>query len=139
VDTTCEKCGKTITGRMKANVWKGEMAVCTDCLHILKGAELRKAAAYRIAGQPFTAWLVHDGQQQLGPFTTEEMIDLLGSNQLDWMWNIWRHGMANWTPAARLFTIPELSEGRLELRNHGQGDGTYNSPSNSNPPPMEGY
>jgi hypothetical protein len=51
------------------------------------------------------------------------LIDLLRTKQVDWMWNVWREGMGKWVPAA--FTIPELSNGKIELRDHGQGDDTY--------------
>jgi GYF domain 2 len=60
-----------------------------------------------------------------GPYPTAQMIELLNSRRIDWAWNIWREGMTRWTPVARLFTIPELSNGKIELRDFGQGDGTY--------------
>jgi len=52
------------------------------------------------------------------------MIQLLGRNKIDWSASIWREGMAKWLPAGRLFTMPELHNGKLELRDFGQGDGT---------------
>lgn len=85
----------------------------------------RQQAAVRIAGVAGSPWHVHDGRQQLGPFTTAQLIELLRAKRVDWMWNVRREGMLNGVPAARLFTTPELSRGRIELRDFGQGDGTY--------------
>jgi hypothetical protein len=128
MDEICEQCGKTITQRAKANLWKGEQVVCTACLNELKSQVQRHQAAVRLAGRAGSAWLVHDGQQQWGPFPTDQIIELLRVGQIDWMWNVWREGMAAWTPAAQFFTAPELSKGRIELRDFGQGDGTYRPP-----------
>jgi hypothetical protein len=125
VDEVCQKCGKVIGPRAKANVWDGRLVVCTSCLHALEKDVRRAEAAVGIAGRAGAPWLVHDGRQQWGPYPTEQMIGLLKSGQVDWLWKVWRDGMWKWTPAAQLFTIPELSNGRIELRDHGQGDGTY--------------
>ncbi len=62
-----------------------------------------------MVGWPDKLWLVNDGNRQLGPYTTERLVELLRAGQVDWLWRIWRDGMKTWTPAAQLFTIPELS------------------------------
>lgn len=121
----CSKCGTTISRRAKANVWRGEKIVCTPCLKKLEGAEQRLRVAYLIAGKPGTAWTVRGGGKQYGPYSTAELIELLRRRRVDWMWEIHREGMKSWTPAARLFVTAELGNGRIELRDHGQGDGTY--------------
>lgn len=73
--------------------------------------------SHHLTGKDDADWLVHDGNQQWGPYPTDRLIELLKQGQVDWLWNIWREGMANWTPAARLFTIPELSkDGQIRLR-----------------------
>jgi hypothetical protein len=125
VDHVCQKCGKAISRRAKANVWNGAHIVCTSCLHELEGEIRRGQAAIGIAGRSGAAWLVHDGAKQWGPYPTEQLIELLRTGRVDWPWNVWRDGMWKWTPAGQLFTMPELSNGRIELRDHGHGDGTY--------------
>ena len=70
-----------------------------------------------IRGMPDAPWLVYDGRQQHGPYTTQQMVDMLVRGQVDWLWHVWREGMAKWVPAAQLFTIPELSlDGKCRLR-----------------------
>lgn len=125
MDQHCQKCGKIISRRAKANIWNGQQVVCTDCLHTLEGEARRHQAAIRLAGQAGADWFVHDGNKQWGPYPTVQLIELLRTRRVDWMWNIRREGMTNWTPAARMFTIPELSNGKIELRDFRQGDGTY--------------
>lgn len=125
VEQTCRKCRKIISRRAKANIWNGKQVVCTDCLHKLQREDRRHEVAIGLAGQAGADWLVHDGSKQWGPYPTAQLIELLRSKRVDWQWNIWRDGMTSWAPAGRLFTIPELSEGKLELRDFRQGDGTY--------------
>jgi len=125
MDTTCEKCGKTISRRARANVWEGQCIVCTPCLGELKTAELRAANLAAMVGYSGRGWLIHDGRGQRGPYTTAQLIELLRAGRVKWEWQIWRDGMTKWVPIARLFTVPELSKGRIELRDFGQGDGTY--------------
>lgn len=127
MEESCQQCGKTISRRAKANVWGGERIVCTPCLKELEGAERRQQAAYSLAGKPGTPWTVSGGGKRHGPFPTNELIELLRQGRVDWMWDVWRDGMTAWRKAANLFTIPELSDGRIELRDFGQGDGTYHS------------
>ncbi len=125
MDEVCQECGATISPRAKANVWNGEKVVCTACLKKLQAVVRRQEAAVMFAGKAHTPWLVNDGKRQHGPYTTAELIDLLRSGRVDWAWDIWREGIGKWTTAGLLFTIPHLTDGRLELRDHGQGDGTY--------------
>lgn len=47
--------------------------------------------------------------------------------------NVW-NGLEAWKRMSALFTLPELCEGRLELRDFGQGDGTYRPPLNGHAP-----
>ncbi len=123
-DEICQKCGKPIARRARANVWQGDKIVCTTCINLLKGAERRLAGMQKIAGKAHTPWLIQDGRKELGPLTTVQLIQLLRHRKVDWSANIWREGMTKWLPVGRLFTIPELNDGRLELREFGQGDGT---------------
>jgi hypothetical protein len=125
MDETCGQCGATINRRAKANVWKGEKVVCTPCLKRLQGAERRMEAAFALAGKPGAAWTVRDGRKQYGPYPTDALIEYLRQGRIDWMWEIRRDGMKAWKKAANLFTIPKLSNGRIELRDFGRGDGTY--------------
>lgn len=125
MDVACDECGATISSRAKANVWNGEKVVCTPCLKELQGAERRAQAAFYLAGKPGTSWTVRGGGKQYGPYPTSQLIELLRQGRVDWMWDIRRDGMKAWKKAANLFTIPELSNGRIELRDFGQGDGTY--------------
>ena len=76
-------------------------------------------------GRGFAPWSVRSGGQERGPFDTGQLLQLLANGQVSWSSDVWREGMRAWTPVARLFTIPELTGGRLELRDLGQGDGTY--------------
>jgi hypothetical protein len=123
-EETCQDCGKTISRRARANVWHGERVICTLCLKLREGAEKRLAAAVRLAGRAGAVWLVDDGGKQRGPFTTHELIRLIDNRQIDIMRRIWRDGMSTWKPAAQLFTLREI-DGKTELRDFGQGDGTY--------------
>lgn len=116
VDTICQRCGKIITRRMKANVWAGREVVCTGWRDVLQGVVVRRQVAYDLAGKPDAGWIAYDGQQQYGPFTAEQMIEMLGAGQVDWLWQFWRDGMNAWTPAARLFVTAQLGGGRIELR-----------------------
>jgi hypothetical protein len=125
MDEVCQECGKPISRRAKANVWNGERVVCTECLHKLEDQVRRGQAAIRLAGVARAPWLVHDGRKQWGPYPTAQLMNLLRTKQVDWMWNVWREGMGKWVPAAQLFTMPKLSNGKVELRDHRQGDGTY--------------
>lgn len=109
---------------MKAHRW-GEHWICTACHNDLQAATQRALAIEGIAGKAGAEWLVYDGHKQWGPYSTSQLIELLGTGRVQWMWMIWRDGMTNWTPAARLFVIAELGRGRIELRDFGQGDGTY--------------
>src|SRR4051794_11180919 len=124
-ETVCDNCGKPISRRAKANVWNGDKVVCTPCLRELENAVLRAQNLLGMIGKVFTPWLVHDGKRELGPFTTDQLIDQLKRGKVDWMWNTWREGMKSWTPVARLFVAAALGRGRIELRDFGQGDGTY--------------
>jgi hypothetical protein len=128
MDEVCEQCGATISRRARANVWNDEKVVCTSCLKELQGAERRTEAAHALAGKPGAPWLVRHGQNQQGPYPTEQLIELLRRGRVDWLWEIKRDGMTAWKKAANLFTIPELSNGKIELRDFGQGDGTYRPP-----------
>ena len=121
----CHQCGKVISRRAIAHVWNGASVICTPCLKSLQGEERRGQAAIGMAGRAGASWLVHDGRKQYGPYTTDQLIALLRQARVDWMWKIWREGMWKWLTAANLFTIPVLSNGRIELRDFGQGDGTY--------------
>jgi hypothetical protein len=128
MDEICQRCGVIITRRAKANVWNGDTVVCTKCLRELETDARRMDAAYGIAGKPHSAWMVHDGRSQHGPYTTAELIELLEWGRVGWDWQIWRDGMRAWSQPMRLFTLPELSNGKIELRDFGQGDGTYHPP-----------
>jgi ribosomal protein L37AE/L43A len=125
MDVACEQCGATINRRAKANIWQGEKVVCTACMKDLQGAERRLNAAYVLAGKPGTAWTVRHRGEQYGPYPTDRLIELLRQGRVDWIAEIRRDGMKAWTPAARLFVTPQLANGRIELRDFGQGDGTY--------------
>src|SRR6266568_3735633 len=121
----CQKCGKEIAQRAKANVWQEQWVVCTACLRELKDEVKHQTAIASIAGMGGAPWLVHDGRKQWGPYSTDQLIELLTKGQVDRFWNVWREGMRKWMPVGQLFTVPELSNGKVELRDFGQGDGTY--------------
>lgn len=125
MEETCQKCGKAISRRARANIWNGTQIVCTPCLKDLQAAQQRADAAIRMAGRPGSAWMVHDGHHQRGPFPTPQLIALLGNGKISWESKIWRDGMAGWQPLPTLFVPAELGHGRIELRDFGQGDGTY--------------
>lgn len=121
MDETCQQCGKTISRRAKANIWQGEKVVCTPCLRQLESdVEWRKNLLLMV-GRVGLPWMVKDGGKQHGPYTTAQLKELLRHEKIDWMAGIRREGMKEWKPAARLFTMPDLSDGRLELRDLGQG------------------
>ena len=70
-----------------------------------------------IVGWPDKPWLVHDGTKEWGPYTTEQLIELLRQRRVEWLWNVWREGMKAWKPAGQLFTMPELTgDGQIRLR-----------------------
>jgi hypothetical protein len=70
-----------------------------------------------LSGNHDADWLVYDGNRQWGPYSTVQLIDLLRSGRVDWLWLLWREGMAKWMPAARLFTHPKLAaDGQIRLR-----------------------
>lgn len=125
VDETCSKCGKSISRRAKANIWNGEQIVCTPCLRDLEAEAAWHKNLLLMIGRAGTPWLVHDGRKQHGPYTTAQMIELLRIGKVAWEHRIRRDGMKEWKQAMSLFTIPDLADGRLELRDFGQGDGTY--------------
>ncbi len=118
---SCRDCGKVITGRARADVWQGELILCSGCYRDRKNHQkfLKRIPELTAAltGWPDKLWLVRNGREELGPFTTSQLTDLLKKRRVDWNWNIWREGMKAWTPAARLFTMPELDRGReIQLR-----------------------
>jgi hypothetical protein len=125
VDEPCQRCGKTIGFDAEANVWNDEYVVCTPCLDELRESMRQSTPAISFAGMPCAAWLVNDGANQLGPYDTDQLIDLLRAGEVDYGWHVWREGMTSWRKVAQMFTIAELSKGQIELRDHGQGDGTY--------------
>jgi hypothetical protein len=125
MEVRCDDCGKTISSRAKANVWAESRVVCTPCLLRLRSAASRAAISLAVAGRALSPWMVRDGPRQHGPHGTEDLISLLGTGRVGWDCEVWRDGMAAWAPVGRLFTIPELANGRVELRDFGQGDGTY--------------
>jgi hypothetical protein len=117
----CQDCGTAISTRARANVWNGERVVCSPCLRRRKERiELEaRLPAIRAAmvGWPDRLWLVHDRQHQSGPYTTEQLIELLRTRRVDWGWHIWREGMTAWKAPAQLFTMPELAkDGQIRLR-----------------------
>jgi ribosomal protein L37AE/L43A len=124
----CSQCGKDIAARAKANVWAERRVVCTPCLHRLRSAASRVANLLAMAGRACAPWTVCDDSRQHGPYRTEDLIALLRGGQVGWGCQVWREGMAKRSPVARLFTAAELADGRLELRDFGQGDGTYRPP-----------
>src|SRR5689334_13130244 len=93
MDTTCGKCGKTISRRATANVLDGRCVVCTSCLGALKTAELRAANLAALVGHSGREWLIHDGREQRGPYATVQLIELLRAGRVKWEWQIWRDGM----------------------------------------------
>ncbi len=110
MEPICQNCGKTINRRSVAHVWKDQTVVCTQCRNKLRGEEQRQAAYIRLRGVPDAPWLVYDGTRQHGPYSTQQLTDMLCRRQVDFLWLIWREGMAKWSPAAQMFTIPELSD-----------------------------
>jgi uncharacterized protein DUF4339 len=119
----CQQCSNVIGGRAKAHLWSDQRVVCTKCLHALEATQQRVAVAIRFAGIAHTPWLVHDGTKQWGPYPTEQLIAPLKSGHVAWLWNCWREGMENWKKMGNLFTMPLVAGDKIELRNHGQGDG----------------
>jgi hypothetical protein len=124
-DEICQDCGRPISRRAKANVWNGERIVCTPCLKKRESAVQRADNIMGMIGKAGSPWVVHDGRQQAGPYTTAEMIKMLRKNKIDWLSKIFREGMKDWKPAGQLFTNPAFNDGKIELRDFGQGDGTY--------------
>ena len=121
MDEICQDCGKTISRRARANVWNGDRIVCSRCYKVRKQrADFEsRVPALRVAmvGWPDKPWIVHDGRQQSGPFTTDQLIALLRAGQVDWLWSVWREGMKEWKKPASLFTMPELTAGgEIRLR-----------------------
>src|SRR5438552_2546512 len=108
MEETCQECGTTISRRARANVWNGERIVCTPCLKKLQAAVQRQQVACQMAGKCGFPWLVYDGRGQHGPYSTEQLIQLLRGGRVEWEWTVWRDGMKAWKSAANLFTIPEL-------------------------------
>lgn len=119
----CQQCSNVIGGRAKAHEWDGQRIVCKKCLHALQEPAKRMAVAVRFAGMAHMPWLVHDGQKQWGPYPTEQLIELLKSGRVDWMWKCWREGMASWKNMASIFRMALVAGEKIELREHGQGDG----------------
>jgi GYF domain 2 len=116
MDETCEECGKPISKRAKANIWRGEHIVCTICLGLLNSAVTFDGNKVGYLGKKDALWLVNDGETQHGPYSTEELIELLRSQWVKWDWRIWREGMKKWKRAAGLFTMPEFSkDGQIKL------------------------
>lgn len=121
VDKFCDGCGKVISGRARANVWHGEQLLCSSCFRKRKQQADLEARIHGLRGAmvgwPDKLWLVHDGAKQWGPYTTEQLIELLRQRRVDWLWNVWREGMREWRPVGRLFTIPEFADdGQIRLR-----------------------
>lgn len=70
----------------------------------------------QISGDNDALWLVHDGRQQWGPYSTEQMIQMLYAKQVDWLWSIWRQGMEKWLAVGQLFTNHEIDGQPIRLR-----------------------
>ena len=73
----------TIGFDAEANVWNGEYVVCTPCLDELRESMRQSTPAISFAGMPCAAWLVNDGANQLGPYDTDQLIDLLRAGEVD--------------------------------------------------------
>jgi hypothetical protein len=117
MNEACEECGKSISKRAKANVWRGQHIVCTPCLNQLRSWELLDQNRIKYMGRSVSLWLVDDGWKKLGPYTSEDLIELLQQNQIDWLWKIWRDGMDEWKSISLLFTDPRMSDdGVIRLR-----------------------
>jgi len=125
VDELCQRCGSTIGLNAEANIWGGQYIVCTPCLHDLRHDTRRSATAITFAGRPGAAWFVNDATNEHGPYETVQLIEMLRTGRVDYGWHVWRDGMTTWRKVAQMFTIAELTNGQIELRDHGQGDGTY--------------
>src|SRR6185437_3493345 len=121
-DPLCQDCGKQINRRMKANVWQEETVLCTPCFHAREAAVLRAKTIAKIIGIADSPWLIHDGRRQSGPFTTREVIEHLRDGRFKWDWKSWRQGLETWKPLYSFFTDASLHDGRLELRDLGQGE-----------------
>jgi len=121
----CFRCGKTIPKDAEAHIWNSESIVCGPCIAHLQHDRYLSATPNTFAGFARGAWYVDNGMQKLGPYDTHQLIEMLHSGRVDFQFLIWRDGMSAWRKASQLFTIPELNYGQIELRDHGQGDGTY--------------
>jgi hypothetical protein len=121
----CQRCGEVIASDAEANVWEGQYVVCTPCVHELKIAARQSTPAISFAGSPGAAWYVNAEGTQIGPYETDELINLLSAGDVDYNWLVWRDGMTNWRKVSQMFTIGQFTRGLIALREHGQGDGTY--------------
>jgi hypothetical protein len=121
MEVMCDECGNAIAPRSKANVWAEGRVVCTPCLRRLRSAASRAANLLAMVGSAGAPWAVRDSSRQRGPYRTEDLVALLRGGQVGWRCEVWREGMASWSPVARLFTMPELADGRLELRDFRPG------------------
>jgi uncharacterized protein DUF4339 len=125
MDELCQRCGVVLSANAEAHVWNGQYIVCASCVQELQHDANRSATAYTFAGRPGAAWFVKDDKREHGPFETAVLIEMLHEGRVDYGWLLWRDGMTSWRKVAQLFTIADLSNGQIELRDHGQGDGTY--------------
>ena len=121
----CTRCGAVIPANAEAHVWLDEHIVCGPCRNQLQHEQHLSTTAVAFAGKPGAPWTVKEGDKELGPYFTNQLIEMLRSDQIAYSQQLWRDGMTMWRQVSQLFTIAQFSQGRIELRDHGQGDGTY--------------
>ncbi|MDI7268764.1 MAG: GYF domain-containing protein, partial [Myxococcota bacterium] len=89
---TCKKCGQT-------HVYRGTADGGVTAAH-------EAAASYRPAPQPAgpgpddPVWHVAVGEEQQGPYTTEQINEYIRANEIDPESYMWKEGMEDWLPVA---------------------------------------
>ncbi len=86
---------------------EGMMGLAMMQMMMNQQAGARPAAGPGVPPPPMPQYYVAKGGQQMGPFTYEQLQQLVSAGQLTPQTYVWKQGLANWLPASQ---VPELSQ-----------------------------
>ena len=120
---TCKKCGQTHVYRSTSD---GAAAVSSGAA----AASSAPAAAPRAGGgyEEEAVWYVAVGEEQQGPYTTQQIREYAQTDQLDPESYLWKEGMEDWLPVQQ---IPEFAD--LTLGGGAAGSGAAAPPPADSP------
>ncbi len=111
----CDSCGAKYSIADEKIAGKVFKIRCKKCSHVLvvrgdqAAAPAAESAAQAAAGTSSVEaiWHVVVGGDQQGPYTPEQVGQMMAAGQIDWEAYVWREGFEGWLPARE---VPELVE-----------------------------